>query len=114
MDILEKVKSSFPKDVIERVELEGCEIVIYTKDKVFFLDAAEQVRELVSELKKRIEVRLENSMCMQPENAKKKIEEIVPAEAAIKDIYFEPERSVVFIIAEKPGLVIGKGGETLK
>ncbi|MBU5690109.1 MAG: beta-CASP ribonuclease aCPSF1 [Candidatus Aenigmatarchaeota archaeon] len=114
MDILEKVKSSFPKDVIERVELEGCEIVIYTKDKVFFLDAAEQVRELVSELKKRIEVRLENSMCMQPENAKKKIEEIVPAEAAIKDIYFEPERSIVFIIAEKPGLVIGKGGETLK
>ena len=114
MEILEKVKSSFPKDVVEKVELEGCEIVIYTKDKVFFLDAAEQVRELVSEIKKRIEVRLTNDMCMQPEDAKKKIMEIVPEEAGIKDIYFEPERSIVFIVAQKPGVVIGKGGETLK
>jgi predicted metal-dependent RNase len=75
MEILEKVKSSFPKDVVEKVELEGCEIVVYTKDKVFFLDAAEQVRELVSEIKKRIEVRLTNNICMQPEEAKKKIME---------------------------------------
>ncbi|MFH8080855.1 MAG: beta-CASP ribonuclease aCPSF1 [Candidatus Aenigmatarchaeota archaeon] len=114
MEILEKVKSSFPKGVVERVELEGCEIVIYTKDKVFFLDAAEQVKDLVSEIKKRIEVRLDNSMCLPPEEAKKKIMELVPEEAEIKDIYFEPERSVVFIIAKKPGVVIGKGGSTLK
>lgn len=114
MEILEKVKSSFPKDVVEKVELEGCEIVIYTRDKVFFLDAAEQVKELVSEIKKRIEVRLMNDMCMQPEEAKKKIMEIVPEEAGIKDIYFEPERSIVFIVAQKPGVVIGKGGGTLK
>jgi KH/beta-lactamase-domain protein len=114
MEILEKVRSSFPKDVVERVELEGCEIVIYTKDKVFFLDAASQVKDLVSEIKKRIEVRLTNDMCLEPETAKKKIMEIVPEEAEIKDIYFEPERSIVFIIAKKPGVVIGKGGETLK
>ena len=39
MEIVDKVKDSFPKDVIDRVELEGCEIVVYTKDKIFFLDA---------------------------------------------------------------------------
>lgn len=114
MEILEKVKSSFPKDVVDRVELEGCEIVVYTKDKVFFLDASEQVRELVGELKKRIEVRLNNSLCMEPEAAKKKIMEIAPAEAGVEEVYFEPERSIVIIVAKKPGLVIGRGGETFK
>ncbi len=114
MEILEKVKSSFPKDVIDRVELEGCEIVVYTKDKVFFLDASDQVKELVSELKKRIEVRLDESMVIEPEKAIEEIKKIVPEEAGIKDIRFEHERSLVIITAEKPGLVIGKGGETFK
>lgn len=114
MEILEKVKSSFPKDVIDKVELEGCEIVVYTKDKVFFLDASEQVKELVSELKKRIEVRLDSSLCVSPEIAKEKIMKIVPEEAGVKEIYFEPERSVAIIVAEKPGLVIGRSGETFK
>ncbi|MBS3052422.1 MAG: beta-CASP ribonuclease aCPSF1 [Candidatus Aenigmarchaeota archaeon] len=114
MEIVDKVKDSFPKDVIDRVELEGCEIVVYTKDKIFFLDANEQVKELVSELKKRIEVRLDNSMCDSPESAKEKITAIVPQEALIKDIRFEPERSLVIVTAGKPGLVIGRGGETFR
>ncbi len=114
MEIIEKVKDSFPKDVIDRVELEGCEIVVYTKDKIFFLDANEQVKELVSELKKRIEVRLDISLCDSPEAAKEKIMTMVPQEAAIKDIRFEPERSLAIITAGKPGLVIGRGGETFR
>ncbi len=114
MEIVDKVKDSFPKDVIDRVELEGCEIVVYTKDKIFFLDANEQVKELVSELKKRIEVRLDNSMCNSHESAKEKIMAIVPQEALIKDIRFEPERSLVIVTAGKPGLVIGRGGETFR
>ena len=114
MKILEKVKSLLPKDVIDRIELEGCEIVVYTKDKFFFLDAAEQVKEAVKELKKRIEVRPDNTLCLPPEESKKKILEIIPEEAGVKSIRFEPERSIVIILAEKPGLVIGKRGETFK
>jgi len=114
MEILEKVKSILPKDVVDRVELEGCEIVIYTKDKFFFLDASEQVKEAVQELKKRIEVRPDSTLSMTPEDTDKKIKEIVPEEAKIKRTRFEPERSLVIITAEKPGLVIGKGGETFR
>ncbi len=112
MEILEKVKSSLPKEVVDRVELEGCEIVVYTKDKFFFLDAAEQVKETVQELKKRIEVRPDSTLCVPPEDTKKIIMEIIPAEAKVTDIRFEPDRSLVIITAEKPGLVIGRGGET--
>ncbi|MDI6826134.1 MAG: beta-CASP ribonuclease aCPSF1 [Candidatus Aenigmarchaeota archaeon] len=114
MEILEKVKSSLPKEVVDRIELEGCEIVVYTKDKFFFLDASEQVKSIVQELKKRIEVRPDSTLSLSPEDAKKIIMEIVPEEAKVKDIRFEPERSLVIITAEKPGLVIGRGGETFK
>lgn len=41
------------------------------------------------------------------------IKKLVPEEAGVKDIYFEPEFAKVVIHAEKPGLVIGKNGETL-
>jgi len=114
MEILKKVKETLPKDVVDRVELEGCEIVIYTKDKFFFLDASEQVKSAVQELKKRIEVRPDSTLSLEPDKAKKQIMEIIPEEAKVKDIKFEPERSLVIITAEKPGLVIGKGGETFK
>jgi predicted metal-dependent RNase len=112
MEILNKVKSSLPKEVVDRVELEGCEVVVYTKDKFFFLDASEQVKETVQELKKRIEVRPDSTLCLPPEDTKKIIMEIIPAEAKVTDIRFEPDRSLVIITAEKPGLVIGRGGET--
>ncbi len=114
MEILEKVKASLPKEVIDRIELEGCEIVVYTKDSVFFSDASDQVKETVANLKKRIEVRIDSSLCLSEEETIKKIKELVPEEAEIKDIKFEPERSLVIISAGKPGLVIGKGGETFR
>jgi len=112
--ILEKVKDLLPKDAISRVELEGSEIIVYTKSKEFFQNHESAVKEVVSTIKKRIEVRPEGNLTNDEEATKKRIMEMVPAEAGVKDIYFEPERSLVVIVAEKPGLVIGRGGETFR
>lgn len=114
MEILDKVKSSLPKEAISRVELEGSEIIVYTKDKEFFQSHEEDIRRVVDEIKKRIEVRPESNLYLDQEHTKKKIMELVPEDAKIHDIYFEPERSLVIIPAEKPGLVIGRGGETFR
>ena len=114
MEILKKVKSLLPSEVVSRIELEGSEIIVYTKDSEFFKKHEETVRKVVGELKKRIEIRPESTLCLDTKHVKEKIMEIVPEEAKIKDIYFEKERSLVIIAAEKPGLVIGKGGETFK
>ncbi|MEM5793233.1 MAG: beta-CASP ribonuclease aCPSF1 [Candidatus Aenigmatarchaeota archaeon] len=114
MEIIEKVKSSLPEGLVDKVDLEGCEIVIYTKDKLFFLEASEQVKDVVNQLKKRIEVRPDISLCLPTEIAEKKIREIIPEEAGIKEIKFQPDRSIVIINAEKPGIVIGRGGESFK
>lgn len=114
MEILEKVKSLLPENVVSRIELEASEIIVYTKDPDFFREHEETIRDIVKNIKKRIEVRAEKTLLMEKEKAKKKILELVPEEAGIKEIYFEPERSLVIIIAEKLGLVIGKKGETFK
>lgn len=114
MEILEKVKSLLPKEVISRVELEGSEIIVYTKDREFFKTHEDKIREVVEQIKKRIEVRPESNLTLDQEATIEKIKEIVPEEAKIQEIYFEPERSLVIIAAEKPGMVIGKRGETFR
>jgi hypothetical protein len=114
MEILEKVKSLLPKEAISRVELEGSEIIVYTKDREFFRAHEETVREIVGQIKKRIEVRPEKSLTTDEEATKEIIKQLVPEEAKVKSIYFEPERSLVIIVAAKPGLVIGRGGETFR
>lgn len=114
MEILEKVKALLPADVVTRIELEGSEIIVYTKDREFFRKHEDTVRQVVSQIKKRIEMRPEKNLNMEKETTKELIKKLVPEDAKIHDIYFEPERSLVIIAAEKPGLVIGRGGETFR
>jgi len=113
-ELFERVKSSLPGVSISDIRFEGCEIVLYTKDKELFTSDATEIKELVSKLKKRIILRPDPSICIDMEDASKAIKKLVPEEAGLKDIDYEPEFGTVTIEAEKPGLVIGKGGEILK
>lgn len=113
-ELFERVKSSLPGVSISDIRFEGCEIVLYTKDKDLFASDANEIKELVSKLKKRIILRPDPSICIDMEDASKAIKKLVPEEAGLKDIDYEPEFGTVTIEAEKPGLVIGKGGEILK
>lgn len=114
MEILEKVKALLPTDMVTRVELEGSEVIAYTKDRKFFQTHENSVRKVVSQIKKRIEMRPEKNLNMDKDATKELIKKLVPEDAKIQEIYFEPERSLVIIVAEKPGLVIGRGGETFR
>ncbi len=114
-ELFERVKNSLPdKSHISDIRFEGCEIVLYTKSKEFFTSEGTEVKDLVSNLKKRVILRPDPSICLDMEKTKEIIKELTPAEAGVKEIDFEPEFGKVIIEAEKPGLVIGKGGETLR
>ncbi len=115
MSILKELDQRLPKDAsISEVKFEGSEIVLYTKNAEFFRKSERLVREIVRSLKKRLEIRPDVSITMDMEKAKACIEKIVPESAGIKAIYFEPELGKVVIESQKPGLVIGKGGETFR
>lgn len=115
LELKRRIVELLPADVsITEVEFEGPELVIYTEDTQRFVDDGAMVRTLAKELKKRISVRPSSNILMEPEKASKVIYDIIPDEGGIKDIYFDMDKAEVIIEAEKPGLVIGTHGATLR
>jgi len=115
-DIIKEIMKLLPdkEDKISDAVFEGANIVLYTKDKDFFLNNNGIIKNVVNTIKKRVELRPDPSTCMEAEQAKEVISKIIPEEAKAGNIIFDPQRSMVIIEAEKPGLVIGKQGALLR
>ena len=116
-DILEDIKKEIldklPKEIqVSKVEFEGPEVVVYTKNPEIITENGDLIRSLAKELRKRIIIRSDKCALLEPEETINKIHEIVPEGAEITDIYFDTVTGEVVITAKKPGLVIGKYGVT--
>jgi len=115
LELKRRTRELLPVDIsVIGVEFEGPELVLYTEDTQRFVDDGALVRTLAKELKKRISVRPSSDILMDPEKASKVIHEIIPEEGGITDIYYNMDKAEVIIEAEKPGLVIGTHGATLR
>ncbi len=114
-DIIDEIMKELPSEAkVSDTFFEGANIIVYTTSKDFFLNNSDVIRRVVSKIKKRIELRPDPSLCMELEKAEKEIKKIVPKEAEVTNVIFDPQRSIVIIEAEKPGSVIGKQGEVLR
>ena len=110
-----KTKNSLPLGVtISDLDFEGPVLVIYTEEPRKFADNGDIIRALAKDLRKRIVVRPDPKVLVDPEDAIKNIGQIVPAEAGITNHYFEADTGEVIIEAQKLGLVIGRHGATLR
>lgn len=98
---------------ITEAGFEGANIVIYTDNERFFKEGEPKVKEIVNEIKKRVELRADTKILPDKETVEKIIRETIPEEAEITNIIFDQHRSIVIIEAKKPGLVIGKQGSIL-
>src|SRR3989338_1782358 len=113
-DILKEVLKVLPEGKIAEATFEGANLVLYTKDPEYFLDNGGNILEAVQQFKKRIELRPDPSLSLEQSKAEKEIRRIIPEEAGIDEIIFDPPRSIVIIHADKPGVVIGKQGDLLR
>ena len=113
-DIIKEILKQLPENKISDVNFEGANIVLYTKDNDFFLNNNGIIKRIVDNIKKRVELRPDPSITMEMEEAEKLIRSIIPEEAGIDQVIFDPQRSRVIIEAEKPGLSIGKQGSILR
>ncbi|WP_461866541.1 beta-CASP ribonuclease aCPSF1 [Thermococcus sp.] len=118
-DILKEIKEIIDQMVpreakISDVEFEGPELVIYVKNPEVIMQDGDLIKNLAKILKKRISVRPDPEVLLPPERAEEMIKQLVPADAEITSISFDPSVGEVLIEAKKPGLVIGKNGETLR
>ncbi len=112
-DILKSILDEIPRGRISSANFEGANIVLYTKDKNFFLEGESKIKQIVDKIKKRIELRAEESILTSQEDSKKQIKQIVPEDAEVTNVIFDVKRSIMIIEARKPGLVIGKRGSVL-
>ncbi len=111
-DILKHITNKLQHSVTE-ANFEGANIVLYTDNENFFKTGESKIKELVDEIKKRIELRADQKILHEQEKVKEEIQKIVPEEAEITNIIFDAHRSIVIIEAKRPGMVIGKQGSIL-
>ncbi|WNY24920.1 beta-CASP ribonuclease aCPSF1 [Methanolapillus millepedarum] len=114
-DLRTKIEKNLPDGVtISGVGFEGPQLVLYTEDPKKFADDGNIIRNLAKALRIRIAVRPDPKVLAEPERSIELIHKIVPADSVISNCYFDPDSGEVIIEAEKPGLVIGKHGDTLR
>jgi len=115
LDLRNKVQKKLPRNInVTDIEFEGPELVIYTDNPRRLADDGNIIRTLAKDLRKRVVVRPDLTVLADPEDAMTKIGKVVPKEAGLTDYYFDGDTGEVVIEAEKPGLVIGRHGSTLR
>jgi KH/beta-lactamase-domain protein len=113
MEILKNIIDRLGEKITE-AGFEGANIVLYTDNEDFFKDGEPKIKEIVNDIKKRIELRADTKILLEEKKTEQEIKKIVPQEADVTNILFDSHRSIVVIEAKKPGLVIGKQGSILE
>ncbi len=111
-ELLKRILTELPPDmIITSIEFEGPEIVLYIKNREVIDKYFDTVKEIAKKIRKRLVLRAAPSARLDPEEAKKKILELIPPEAGVdpNSIVFDKTLGEVWMKAEKPGIIIGKG-----
>ncbi len=113
-EINQKVRDILPvRVIVSEIDIEGPEIVIYTRNLDEFVRNKYIVRKIAQVLKKRVVIRPDPSELMSPHKAEKLINEIIPEDGGVTNITFLDDVGEVIIEASSPSVVIGKKGERL-
>jgi hypothetical protein len=108
------LKEVLPETVeVTDIELEGPHVVVYTKQLDQFLSGGDYLRQIAQRLHRRVLVRSDPATLIDPKEAEKVIREVIPPEAELTQLFFEPETGEVTIEAANPGAAIGRGGSVL-
>lgn len=110
----EALREVLPEGVeVTDIELEGPHIVLYTKQLDSFLSGGDLLRQVAQRLRRRVLVRTDPESLIDPKEAEVAIRELIPREAEISALFFEPETGEVTIEAANPGAAIGRQGSVL-
>ncbi|MCD6089268.1 beta-CASP ribonuclease aCPSF1 [Candidatus Bathyarchaeota archaeon] len=114
-EIRRMVLEHLPKDAeITKVEFEGPALAVYTMKPEIRITHNRAITDIVSIIKKRIVIRSDPQARLNEDEARKMIMSILPSEAEVTNVLFDPSLGEAIIEAKKPGLVIGKNGTTLQ
>jgi predicted metal-dependent RNase len=113
--ISQTVLQRIPEEAeVTRIEFEGPTLAVYTKRPEIIIERSSIIANIVGSIRKRIVVRSDPSVRLDEKETKRTVKKLVPEEAGITNINFDPSLGEVIIDAKKPGLVIGKNGDILQ
>ena len=113
--IRETIVEHMPKDAeITRIEFEGPRLAIYVRNVNLLSEQNYVVTEIVNLLHKRIVVRSDQSIRLPEREAEGYIRKLIPPEAEVTGINFDPSLGEVVVEAKKPGVAIGKEAAVLQ
>ncbi|MBN2157638.1 MAG: beta-CASP ribonuclease aCPSF1 [Candidatus Lokiarchaeota archaeon] len=113
--VKKEILESLPSKIkISKIEYEGPEVAIYTKDSKVLVDDSNILRVLAKKMRMRIVIRSDEEVRMEMGQAVEFIQNLVPSEAEVTKIFFDETLGEVTIEGRKPGLIIGKQGINLK
>ncbi len=101
--IRETIIEHMPKDAeITRIEFEGPRLAIYVKNVALLAEQSYVVTEIVNLLHKRIVVRSDQSIRLPEREAEVNIRKILPIEAEVESVNFDPSLVEVVINRQHP------------
>ena len=109
-----QIESETPESItISSVAFEGPRLVLYTPDVQAFAERDRLVPKLAQSLRKRLVVRPTPDALVPEADAEAQIRTIIPDDAGITNLEFDSDTGEVLIEAAKPGMVVGRHGNTL-
>ncbi|MHA1303695.1 MAG: beta-CASP ribonuclease aCPSF1 [Candidatus Heimdallarchaeaceae archaeon] len=114
-EISEKIKKELPPNSeVTNIEFEGPEVAVYSKNPKILVEDETLVKKLAKKLRKRIVIRSDPRVRLSKDEATFFIQELIGEESEITTIDFDDNVGEIIIEADKPGVIIGKSGETLR
>jgi KH/beta-lactamase-domain protein len=115
IEISQYILGHVPKEAeVTRIEYEGSTLAVYTKKPEILVSQSNLVADIVNVIRKRIVIRSDPSVRLAENDAERIAREIIPPEAEVTEINFDPSLGEIIVDAKKPGLVIGKNGAVLQ
>jgi len=99
------ILKSIPKDAnVTKIAYEGPRIALYTNKPRFLMENNEIISNLVNVIKKRIVVRTDEKIRKSEEDARKILDDAVPADAGLEATFFDTATGEVSIEVKRPWL----------
>ena len=97
------ILTSIPKDAnVTKIAYEGPRIALYTNKPRYLMENNEVISNLVNVIKKRIVVRTDEKIRKSEEDARKILDDMVPAEAELEATFFDTATGEVSTEEQRP------------
>ena len=111
-NIMAVILQSLPHEAnLTKIEYEGPCIALYSKNPSYLLQNNQLVLNMVNTIKKRIVIRIDESLRLSQDESTKVIGDTVPKESGIAGTFFDPVLGEAVIFARKPWTILREGGD---